>query len=88
MDQNYFAHGGRELVIGGKLTFLPGATVEGLSGLTDVMPEQATEYLPPGIPDSKASRVTDLREDFNRLLHALRAAGILAQEDAHDPDAG
>ena len=27
--KNYFAHGGNELVIGGKLTFLPGATVEG-----------------------------------------------------------
>ena len=26
---NYFAHGGNELVIGGKLTFLPGATIEG-----------------------------------------------------------
>ena len=25
--RNYFAHGGNELVIGGKLTFLPGATV-------------------------------------------------------------
>ena len=27
--KNYFAHGGSELVIGGKLTFLPGAEVEG-----------------------------------------------------------
>ena len=26
---NYFAHGGNELVIGGKLTFLPGAAIEG-----------------------------------------------------------
>ena len=26
--RNYMAHGGDELVIGGKLTFLPGATVE------------------------------------------------------------
>ena len=26
---NYFAQGGNELVIGGKLTFLPGATIEG-----------------------------------------------------------
>ena len=30
---NYFAHGGNELVIGGKLTFLSGATVEGGDGL-------------------------------------------------------
>ena len=29
--KNYFAHGGNELVIGGKLTFLPSATVKGCS---------------------------------------------------------
>ena len=34
--RNYFAHGGNELVIGGKLTFLPGATVEGAEGLLDM----------------------------------------------------
>ena len=34
--RNYFAHGGEELVIGGKLTFLPGATVEGGEGLFDL----------------------------------------------------
>ena len=33
--RNYFAHGGNELVIGGKLTFLTGATVEGGEGLFD-----------------------------------------------------
>ena len=27
--RNYHAHGGSEWVVGGKLTFLPGATVEG-----------------------------------------------------------
>ena len=27
--RNYFAHGGNELVIGGKLTFLPGASKDG-----------------------------------------------------------
>ena len=31
---NYFAQGGNELVIGGKLTFLPGATIEGGDDLT------------------------------------------------------
>ena len=31
--KNYFAHGGNELVIGGKLTFLTGASVEGSEGL-------------------------------------------------------
>ena len=33
--KNYMAHGGNEFVIGGKLTFLPGATVEGGEGLFD-----------------------------------------------------
>lgn len=35
VTRNYFAHGGNELVIGGKLTFLTGATVEGGEGLFD-----------------------------------------------------
>jgi hypothetical protein len=37
--KNYFAHGGNELVIGGKLTFLPGAIVEGGEGLFDLPAE-------------------------------------------------
>ena len=32
ITKNYMAHGGDELVIGGKLTILEGATVEGLTG--------------------------------------------------------
>ena len=32
ITKNYFAHGGDELVIGGKLTVLEGAEVEGLAG--------------------------------------------------------
>ena len=32
ITKNFFAHGGNELVIGGKLTILPGAVVEGLDG--------------------------------------------------------
>ena len=31
VTRNYHAHGGEEWVVGGKLTFLPGATVEGLT---------------------------------------------------------
>ena len=30
--KNFFAHGGNELVIGGKLTFLEGAEVENFPG--------------------------------------------------------
>jgi len=78
--KNYFAHGGNELVIGGKLTFLPGATVEGGDGLLD-MPQAAGVQLP-GIPDSKATTTAALREDFNQLLAALRSAGIMAPDSA------
>ena len=62
--KNYFAHGGNELVIGGKITFLPGATVEGGEGLLDP--------------------IAGLREDYNRLLAALRNAGLMERE-AGDP---
>ena len=66
--RNYHAHGGSEWVVGGKLTFLPGATVEGAEGLFDL----------PYIADSEAGTVAALREDFNRLLSALREAGVMA----------
>lgn len=77
--KNYFAHGGNELVIGGKLTFLPGATVEGADGLLDV-PQSAPAALLPFIPDSKATTVNALREEYNQLLVALRTAGLMANE--------
>lgn len=34
--KNYTAHGGAETIIGGKLTFLPDATVEGLTALLGI----------------------------------------------------
>ena len=82
--KNYFAHGGNELVIGGKLTFLPGATVEGGEGLFD-LPAGSPVTALPFLADSEATTVAALREDYNRLLAALRTAGLLAQE-AGDPD--
>lgn len=39
--KNYMAHGGNELVIGGKLTILDGATVSGLADAEQLVP--ATE---------------------------------------------
>ena len=71
--KNYTAHGGRETVIGGKLTFLPGATVEGLSEALS-MPKA------PFLPDSEAATVAALREDFNALLNTLRAVGLMETE--------
>ena len=73
--RNYFAHGGGELVIGGKLTFLPGATVEGgddLFGQSE--PAAQIAY----IADSEATTIAALKDDFNGLLAALRNAGLMA----------
>ena len=71
--RNYTAHGGKETVIGGKVTFLPGAEVVGLPAAV-LMPKVSA------LPDSDAKSVAQLREDYNTLLGALRAAGILASE--------
>ena len=62
--KNYFAHGGNELVIGGKLTFLPGATVEGGEGLFD-LPAGSPVTALPFLADSEATTVAGLREDYN-----------------------
>lgn len=80
--RNYHAHGGSEWVIGGKLTFLPGATVEGADTLFGGLPEaELIEHTPTYVPDSTATTVASLREDFNLLLAALREAGILAMSE-------
>ncbi len=80
--KNYFAHGGAELVIGGKITFLPGATVEGGEGLFD----QTSGAQIPCVADSEATTIAVLRENFNALLAALRAAGLMAAEAAAEPE--
>ena len=75
--RNYHAHGGNEWVVGGKLTFLPGAVVEGAEGLFDLPSggEPPLSYMAP----SEATTVAELREDFNRLLSALNKAGLMAR---------
>ena len=80
-SKNYFAHGGGELVIGGKLTFLDGAEVENFPGSAS---GNAASSTAPYVADSEATTVAGLREDYNRLLAALRTAGLMAQE-AGDP---
>ena len=70
--KNYFAHGGEQLVIGGKLTFLEGAEVENFPGGNT----NSTEA--PYVADSEAATVAALKTDFNSLLAALRTAGILS----------
>ncbi|MBQ8619920.1 MAG: Head fiber protein [Clostridia bacterium] len=85
--RNYHAHGGSEWVIGGKLTFLPGATVEGADTLFGGLPDaELIEYTPTHVPDSTATTVAALREDFNGLLAVLREAGILATSETDQAD--
>ena len=79
ITKNYFAHGGDQLVIGGRLTFLPGAVLEGGEGLFDLPPGGET-VTPPFLADSTATTVAQLREDYNRLLAVLREAGIMTVE--------
>ena len=83
--KNYFAHGGEQLVIGGKLTFLEGAEVENFPGGNT----NSTEA--PYVADSEATTVAALKTDFNALLAALRTAGILsvtAPETTETPTEG
>ena len=71
---NYFAHGGNELVIGGKLTFLPGATIEGGDDLFG----QPPSFEPIGyVADSEATTIAALKDDYNALLAALRSCGLM-----------
>ena len=71
---NYFANGGNELVIGGKLTFLPGAIIEGGDDLFG----QPPSFEPIGyVADSEATTIAALKDDFNALLAAIRTAGLM-----------
>ncbi len=74
ITKNFFTDNGDELVIGGKLTVLEGATVEGLAG-GSVTPAAA-------VADSEATTVAQMKTDFNALLASLRAAGFLAASEA------
>lgn len=80
--RNYHAHGGNEWVVGGKLTFLPGAVIEGAETLFGELPAaELVEHEAPFVPDSDATTVAALREDFNHLLSVLRKAGIIAPQE-------
>ena len=52
--RNYHAHGGSEWVVGGKLTFLPGATVEGAEGLFDL--PRGEGFQPPSERPARSGR--------------------------------
>ena len=75
VTRNFAAHGGNEWVVGGKLTFLEGAEVEGFPGISAI----------PYIADSEATTVAALKENLNSLLAALRTAGLMAAAPETDP---
>ena len=68
--RNYHAHGGNEWGVGGKLTFLPGAVVEGADGLFDLPSggEPPLSYMAP----SEATTVAALREEQKERLATAR----------------
>lgn len=78
ITKNYHAHGGGEWVIGGKLTFLPGATVEGGDGLFGESDPGFTQM--PNQAASTATTIALLKDDFNSLLAALKTAGLMAAD--------
>jgi len=76
--KNYVAHGGNELVIGGKLTFLSTAVVEDPCG---ILGGKGCSAVAIHQKQSEATTVAALREDFNQLLTVLIAAGVIAAAD-------
>ena len=69
---NYFAHGGNELVIGGKLTLLPTAELddsEGILGSGGTIADYQAA--------STATTIALLKDDFNALLDNLKNAGLM-----------
>ena len=65
---------GAKSVIGGKLTFLPGATLEGGDDLFGQPPSiEPIGY----VADSEATTIAALKDDFNALLAALRSCGLM-----------
>ena len=78
ITRNYHAHGGSEWVVGGKLTFLPGATVEGGDGLFG---DAAPGFVQmPNQPASEAATIAALKDNINALLAALKIAGLMAAD--------
>ena len=70
--RNYHAHGGNEWVVGGKLTILPGAVVEGME---PSLPSSIANQ-----PQSTATTVATLKDDFNALLTKLKSAGYMVAD--------
>ena len=61
--RNYHAHGGNEWVVGGKLTFLPRATVEGAEGVLSLPAAASTTAVLLNLPASEATTVCSAAGD-------------------------
>ena len=82
--RNYHAHGGSHWVVGGRLTFLPGATVEGAEGLFDL--PSAKDTILTCVPPSEATTIAQLREDFNALLSVMKRTSVMASTSVESTD--
>lgn len=72
VTKNYVAKGGEEWVIGGKLTILEGAEVEGLDGGSATVPKaNSVAALAP------SAELSDVITAYNNLVTALKNAGLM-----------
>ena len=69
--KNYTEQGGDVTHIGGKLIIEEGASIEGLPSSGSEMPVMENQ------PDSEATTIAGLKEDFNSLLAKLKTAGLM-----------
>ena len=91
--RNYTAHGGKETVIGGKVTFLPGAEVEGLPAAV-LMPKCSVDLLARSCkdklktPTSRAILIAKMSDCFDVSIQAatnrLKDLGYIKTNDTTD----
>lgn len=85
-SKNYTEQGGDVTHIGGKLVFDEGASCEGSEIPSSyVLPEASADAiggvrLVANQGASTATTIAGLKEDFNELLAALKAAGVMAAD--------
>ena len=77
-SKNYMTQGGDRLVIGGTLEIREGASVTGLPSAAEDSP--GVVRIAANQTASTAADVAALAADFNTLLAALKAAGIMAAD--------
>ncbi len=78
--KNYTEQGGEKTVIGGVLEIKEGASVTGLPAPTVEIPVAENQ------PDSTATTIAALKEDFNSLLGKLKTAGLMAADAADEAE--